>query len=181
MEDTSRMEQPPAAILKTIRIIDSISEWSGRVFCWMVIPLMLGLSYEVIARYVFDAPTIWAYEVAFMLYGGHFMLGAAYTLLKKGHIRTDFFYEHWSPRRKGWVDAMSYLFLFFPGLFFFLLASWDNASHSFIIGETSDASPWRPILWPFKFVMPVTAVLLIAQGVSEFLKSAWAAKTGRSL
>src|SRR3972149_2452321 len=103
MEDTSRMEQPPAAILKTIRIIDSISEWSGRVFCWMVIPLMLGLSYEVIARYVFDAPTIWAYEVAFMLYGGPFVRGAAYAHLNKGLIRAICFYEHWAPRRKGWV------------------------------------------------------------------------------
>ncbi|MBI2197785.1 MAG: TRAP transporter small permease subunit [Candidatus Rokubacteria bacterium] len=175
------MEQPPAAVLKIVGTIDTLSEWSGRIFCWLVIPLVLGLTYEVISRYAFDAPTAWAYDVGYMLYGGHFMLGAAYTLLHKGHIRTDFFYEHWSTRRQGWVDACCYLFLFFPGLFFFLLAGWDNAWHSFSIGETSEASPWRPILWPFKMAMPAAAVLLLLQGVSEFLKSAWAAKTGRPL
>src|SRR3972149_1009567 len=159
MEDTSRMEQPPAAILKTIRIIDSISEWSGRVFCWMVIPLMLALSYEVIARYVFDAPTIWAYDTAYMLYGGHFMLGAAYTLLRKGHTPTAFFYEKWPVRRQATIDACCYLFLFFPGLLFFLFASWDNAYHSFRIGEASEASPWRPVPRPVQMAMPVAARL----------------------
>lgn len=173
--------QPPAALVKTVRVIDSFNQSTGRMFAWLIIPLVLGLSYEVIARYGFDAPTIWAYDVGYMLYGGHFMLGAAYTLLKKGHIRTDFFYEAWSPRRQGMVDAFCYLFLFFPGLLFFLLASWDNAYHAFRIGETSEASPWRPIIWPFKMAMPVAAVLLMIQGVSEFLKSAWAARSGRWL
>jgi len=173
--------QPPAALVKTTRIIDTFSEWIGRGFAWLILPLIAGLSYEVIARYLFDAPTIWAYDVGYMLYGGHFMLGAGYTLMKKGHIRTDFFYERWSPRRQGTVDAFCYLFLFFPGLLFFLFASWDNAYHSFRIGEASEASPWRPILWPFKMAMPVAAVLLIIQGVSEFLKSVGAARTGRWL
>jgi TRAP-type mannitol/chloroaromatic compound transport system permease small subunit len=177
------MDQPPQALLRTIKAIDTLSEWTGRAAAWMIVPLVLALTYEVVARYAFDAPTIWAYDTAYMLYGGHFMLGAAYTLLHKGHIRTDFFYEKWPLRRQAIIDACCYLFLFlfFPGLFFFLLASWDNAFHSFRIGETSEASVWRPILWPFKMAMPVTAVLLILQGISDFIKSAWAARTGRPL
>lgn len=172
---------PPDALLKTIRVIDRFSEALGRVFAWMVVPLILALVYEVVMRYGFDAPTIWAYDVSFMIYGTHFMLGAGYTLLRKGHIRTDFFYEKWSARRQGWVDSVSYLVFFFPGLFFFLLAGWDSAWHSFTIGERSEVSAWRPILWPFKFAMPVAAALLIVQGVSEFIKSVWAARTGRWL
>jgi len=140
---------------------------------------MLGLSYEVVARYVFDAPTVWAYDLAYMLYGAHFMLGAGYTLLKKGHIRTDFFYEAWPVQRQAKIDAFCYLFLFFPGLLFFLVASWDNAWASLLINEVSEASPWRPIIWPFKFCMPFGAIFLIIQGVSEFLKSLIAVKTGR--
>jgi len=175
------IRQPPEGVLKTIKAIDTLSEWTGKIFAWMIVPLVLGLTYEVIARYLFDAPTIWAYDTAYMLYGGHFMLGAAYTLLRKGHIRTDFFYEKWPVRRQAMIDACCYLFLFFPGLLFFLLASWDNAYHSFRIGESSEASPWRPILWPFKMVMPAAAALLIVQGVSEFIKSVWAARTGRPL
>jgi TRAP-type mannitol/chloroaromatic compound transport system permease small subunit len=169
------MARPPEALLKAIRFLDAIGAWSGRVVAWLVLPLVLGLTYEVIARYVFDAPTAWAYDIAYMLYGSHFMLGAGYCLLKKGHIRTDIFYAKWTPQRQGWVDAVSYLFLFFPGMVFFLLAGWDSAYHSWMVREVSEASPWRPPIYPFKMTVPVAALLLLIQGVSEFLKSLHAA------
>ncbi len=176
-----RADPPPAVLVSVVRVIDTISEWSGRIFAWMIIPLVGGLTYEVIARYVFNAPTIWAYDVAYMLYGSHFMLGAAYTLLKGGHIRTDIFYQNWSPRTQGLVDAMLYLLLFFPGMIFFFIMGWNEASHAWLIGERSDASPWRPILYPFKTVLPLSALLLLMQGVSEFVKSAHLARWGRPL
>lgn len=175
------MAQPPEGLLKTIRCIDALGEWSGRLFAWLILPLVLSLTYEVIARYAFNAPTVWAYDIAYMLYGSLFMLGANYCLLKKGHIRTDIFYEKWTPQRQGWVDAVSYLLFFFPGMILFFLASWDSALHSFLIRETSDASPWHPPVYPFKMVVPVTAILLLLQGVSEFLKSTYAALRGEWL
>ena len=118
------MERPPKSLIHIIRLIDPIGIWSGKLVGWLIIPLILGLTYEVIARYVFNAPTVWAFDVSYMLNGSLGMLGAAYTLYKKGHIRTDVFYEGWSPRKKGWVDAISYLFLFFPGILFFLWPDW---------------------------------------------------------
>ena len=174
------MAEPAQPVLGMgiIRVIDSISDHIGRLFAWLIIPLVGGLSYEVFARYLFDAPTIWAYDTTYMLYGSHFMLGAAYALLHKDHIRTDVFYGKWSARRQGLVDASLYLFCFFPGMFFFLVAGWDAFYLSWSIQETSEASAWRPIIYPFKGVMPLTAGLLLLQGVSEFLKSVHAARTG---
>jgi TRAP-type mannitol/chloroaromatic compound transport system permease small subunit len=176
-----RRHDVPPALVSAVRGIDAVSEWSGRVFAWLIIPLVGGLTYEVVARYLFGAPTIWAYDLAYMLYGSHFMLGAAYTLLKGGHIRTDIFYQNWSPRTKGTVDALLYLLLFFPGMIFFLWMGGQEAWHAWEIRERSDASPWRPILYPFKAVIPVSALLLLVQGVSEFIKSAHLAWRGRSL
>ncbi len=175
------MTAPPPWALRTIKVIDAVSEWSGRLVAWLIVPLMVALSYEVIMRYGFDAPTTWAYDTSYYVYGTHFMLGAAYTLLKKGHIRTDFLYEKWPVKKQATIDAAAYLFLFFPGIFFFFFASWDQAWHSFLIGERSEASAWQPIIWPFKMVIPVTAVLLFAQGVSEFIKSIHTMRTGRPL
>jgi TRAP-type mannitol/chloroaromatic compound transport system permease small subunit len=171
----------PPAVMSTVRVIDSISEWSGRLFAWMIVPLVAGTTYEVIVRYAFNAPTIWAYDLSYMLYGSHFMLGAAYTLLKGGHIRTDIFYQNWSTRTRGWVDSLLYLFLFFPGILFFFWMGGQEALHSLSIGERSDASPWRPVLYPLKLVLPVSAFLLLLQGVSEFIKSLHMALRGRSL
>ena len=172
---------PPRALVAVVRAIDGLAQWSGRIFCWLIVPLVVALTYEVIARYAFHAPTIWAYDVAYMLYGTHFMLGAAYTLYKGGHIRTDIFYQNWSVRTRGAIDATLYLLLFFPGIALFFWMGLQEALHSWDIREVSDASPWRPILYPFKAVIPVALVLLMIQGLSEFLKSAYAALKGRSL
>lgn len=165
--------------LSVIRVIDRISDWSGRIVCWMIIPLVGSLAYEVFARYLFGAPTEWAYDISYMLYGSFFMLGAGYALFRGGHIRTDMLYQNWSPRTQGTVDALCYLFLFFPAMLFLLWMGGQEAWHAWEIGERSDASPWRPILYPFKAVIPVTAIMLLAQGLSEFLKSVYAMRTNR--
>lgn len=173
---------PPKALLAAVRFIDRwIGQGSGWLFCWLIIPMVGGLTYEVIARYAFGAPTIWAYDITYMLYGSHFMLGATYTLHTHGHIRTDILYDMWSPRVQGAVDAALYLFFFFPAMFFFLYFGWEEAALSIKIGETSDASPWRPPIYPLKTVIPVAAALLLLQGLSEFLKSIYAAWRGRWL
>ncbi|MCK6453873.1 MAG: TRAP transporter small permease subunit [Alphaproteobacteria bacterium] len=172
---------PPAALLAFVRGIDRLAVGCGYLFCWLAIPLVLCLTYEVIARYAFHAPTIWAFDITYMLYGSHFMLGAAYALYRGAHIRTDVFYQNWSYRTRGLVDAGLYLFFFFPGMIFFFWMGLQEALHAIDIREVSDQSPWRPPLYPFKTVIPIAAVLLIVQGTSEFLKAAYAAMKGRPL
>jgi TRAP-type mannitol/chloroaromatic compound transport system permease small subunit len=167
------------AVRATIAAIDNISYWSGRVTAWLIVPMTLAVTYEVVARHFFRAPTIWAFDVTYMLYGTHFMLGTAYTLMRVGHVRTDMLYQGWSIRRQNLVDAIGYLFFFFPAMILFFYFGWQESSHSWSIGETSDASPWRPIVYPFKTVIPLTALLLLVQGVAEFLESLYAIRTGR--
>ncbi len=109
------------------------------------------------------------------------MLGATYCLYKGGHIRTDIFYEKFSVRWQGRVDAFLYLFFFFPGMIYFLAAGWEEALHSWEILEESLMSPWRPALYPFKAVIPIAALLILIQGVSELLKSIYAGLRGKWL
>jgi TRAP-type mannitol/chloroaromatic compound transport system permease small subunit len=153
-----------------MRCIDALSTAAGWVSGWLIVPMTLAVSYEVTARYAFNAPTIWAYDLTYMLYGAQFMLAAAYTLLKGGHIRTDVFYERWSAKTRATIDMVSYVLFFLPGMLFVLYAGGVEAWHSWQIGERSDWSPWRPILYPFKAVIPLTALLLILQGLSELVK-----------
>lgn len=175
------MAEPVSGLIRTVRVIDKFTDTTGVWVAWLNVPLVLAVSYEVIARYLFNAPTIWSFDVTYMLYGTIFMLGAAYALHKGAHIRTDFFYENWSPRTKGMVDSISYLVFFFPSLILFLAASGNEAWYAFQIHETSEQTPWRPILWPYKTVVPVTCVLLMIQGVSETIKSVYAWRTGIEL
>ena len=175
------MAEPVPTHIRLVRIIDKFTDTTGVWIAWLNVPLVLAVSYEVIARYAFDAPTIWSFDVTYMLYGTIFMLGAAYALHKGAHIRTDFFYEKWSAKTRGMVDSISYLVFFFPSLIMFLAASGGEAWQSYTINETSEQTPWRPILWPYKGVVPLTCVLLIIQGVSETIKSVYAWRTGIEL
>jgi TRAP-type mannitol/chloroaromatic compound transport system permease small subunit len=170
-------EQSPG-LIRAVRVIDKFTDTTGVWIAWLNIPLVAAVSYEVLARYLFNAPTIWSFDVTYMLYGTIFMLGAAYALHKGAHIRTDFFYEKWSDRTRGMVDSISYLVFFFPAIVMLLLVSANEAWYAFDIGETSEQTPWRPILWPYKTVVPVTCVLLLIQGVSETIKSVYAWRTG---
>ena len=100
--------------------IDTFSLWCGRIFCWMLVPLMIAMVWEVLARKLFVAPTMWAYDVSRMLSGALFMVGAGYALMRGVHIRADFIYRNWAPRRQAMIDAFLYLSLFFPAMIFFL-------------------------------------------------------------
>lgn len=161
--------------------IDRLTDAIGLAIAWLNVPLVLAVAYEVVARYFFRAPTIWVFDVTYMLYGTIFMLGAAYALHKGAHIRTDFFFEAWSIRTKGVIDSAAYLIFFFPSLTLLMIVSGDEGWYAFTINETSEQTPWRPILWPFKMVVPLTCLLLMIQGVSEAIKSLHAALTGIEL
>ncbi|MCY4469242.1 MAG: TRAP transporter small permease subunit, partial [Thiotrichales bacterium] len=79
---------------------------------------------------------------------------------------------------QGTVDSILYACLFFPAMAFFLWDSWDFALTAWIRQELGISSPWNPPIYPFKTVIPVTAALLILQGISEFIKSLHAAIKG---
>lgn len=175
------MAEPPPGLAATIRTIDRFTDLTGTVVSWLSVPLVAAVVYEVIARYAFNAPTIWAYDATAMLYGTLFMVGAAYALHKGAHIRTDFFWEQFSVRRKGLIDATSYILFFFPGFIALLAISWQEFTYSYQINEVSDQTPWRPYLWPFKGMVPLACLLLLIQGVSELLKSLYMAHTGLEL
>jgi len=169
------------ALAKFIRIIDGISIASGKIVGWFIFPMSFSLVYEVFARYVFNAPTIWASDLSDMLYGSFFMLGSAYTLQRQKHIRTDFIYSRWTIRTRGIVDSVCYIGLYFPALIFFMWVGSEFAYRSFLFNEKIVTSAWMPIIWPLKMTIPLATLLLIIQGMSELLKSLFAAKTGVSL
>jgi len=150
--------------------IDALTRFFGKAIAWLILPMVMSLVWEVVARYFFDAPTIWAYDMTFMLYGTFFMVGSAWTLQRGGHIRTDVYYMKWSKRTQARVDLACYLILFFPAMVVFGWLCWEYFWKSYQQNESIVTSPWMPIVWPFKFTMPLTAVLLVLQGVAECIR-----------
>ncbi len=175
------MDEQSPFLIRTVQRIDRFTDAIGSMVALLCIPLMVVVVWEVYSRYFMDQPTVWAFETAFMLYGTIFMLGAAYALHKGAHIRTDFFFEKWSIRTKGVIDSIAYVIFFFPSLVVFMFVGANEAWYSYTITEESEQTPWRPLLWPFKTVVPLASLLLLIQGVSETIKSIYAARTGIEL
>jgi TRAP-type mannitol/chloroaromatic compound transport system permease small subunit len=169
----------PRAFYAIIRAIDRFTDVTGRLIALTMLFLMVTISYEVVMRYGFNAPTVWVYESSFMANGSAFMLGAAYALLKGAHVRTDIYWENYSERKKGVVDLISYSLFFYPAMITFMLISIDDALHSYDTGERSQESVWRAIMWPFRATIPLAALLLMIQGVSEVLKCWYQVQFGR--
>jgi len=155
---------------KTIKFINFLTEKIGKVAAWLVMPLTLGLVYEVFSRYMFHAPTDWAYDLSYMFCGTLFMMGAAYTLQQGAHVRVDVFYRLFPPRGKAIIDACLYIIFFFPAMFFLIIHGADYAWYAVQIQERATMSPWRPFVWPLKLILPISISLLFIQGIAEFLR-----------
>lgn len=173
--------RPPAGYLAVIGTIDGITTYTGYVFTLLVIPLVVANVVEVFMRYVMNEPTSWALDVTTMSFGALFMLGAAYALLKGAHVRTDMLWEHFSDRKKGIIDSVAYVLFFLPSMAILFAISIDDFFYSLSINERSTAGIWQPVIWPLRAVIPLTAALLFMQGISELMKSLWAARTGVAL
>jgi TRAP-type mannitol/chloroaromatic compound transport system permease small subunit len=162
--------KPDSALARVVHAIDRLVLVVGKAVAWLILPMVLSLVWEVTARYGFNAPTEWAYDMTFMLYGTFFMVGSAWTLQRGGHIRTDSFYSKWPARTQARVDLACYVILFFPAIAIFGWLSWEFFLKSYGQNERIVTSPWLPIVWPFKFMMPLSAVLLLLQGFAECVR-----------
>jgi TRAP-type mannitol/chloroaromatic compound transport system permease small subunit len=172
---------PPRAYLAVIHGIDRFTEWTGYLFILLIIPLIFSNVIEVFARYVLSAPTIWALDTTTMSYAALFMLGSALALLKGAHVRTDILWGAFSDRTKGMIDSLAFLLLFLPTMVVLFYISIDDFLYSVSIDERSSSGAWGPILWPLRGVVPLTALMLFLQGISELMKSLWAWRTGEFL
>lgn len=158
--------------------IDGLSKWFGKASAWLIPILIAELVYDTIARYVFNAPTEWSYDITYMLYGAAFMGGASYTLLLDEHVRIEVIYEKLSRRSRAIIDVIGYLVFFFPSMSALLYFGTEFTIKSWKLLETSGESMWSPPIYPFKTIIPITALLLIFQGIVEFTRCLVSIKKG---
>jgi len=165
-------------MISYIRLADSLSAGVGKAFAWLIILMTFGTSYEVFVRYVLNAPTPWALDVSFIMYGTLFMMSGAYTLSRGGHVRGDFLYRLWKPQTQAKVDLVLYIFFFFPGIIALIVTGWKYAGRSWSYGEVSINSPAGIPIYQFKSVMVAAGILLAIQGVAQIFRCIHCIRTG---
>ncbi len=157
-------------MLSYIRFADQLSAFFGKTFGWLIILMTFGMSYEVMVRYAFNAPTPWALDVSFIMYGTLFMMGGAYTLSRGGHVRGDFIYRTWAPRTQAWMDLVLYIIFFFPGILALVITGAKYAGRSWGYSEVSVNSPAGIPIYQFKAVIVAAGLLLLFQGLAQVFR-----------
>lgn len=150
--------------------IDRITTNVGIIAALTLVPLILTTTYEVFARYFFNAPTIWAYEVGYMLTGTHFLLGMAYTLQQGQFIRIDIFSQDMTTKTRALIDLCAYSVIL-PLMMWLMYGLTAYLISGFIRNERSGQSAMNMVVWPFRVVFLIAFTILALQVYAELMKS----------
>ncbi len=146
-------------------------DWPANALLWvaaaMAVLLVLAMMFEVFSRYVLNAPTLWAFDISYMLNGAMFILGCAYALKIDAHVRIDFLASRFKPAVQRWINAVFYLFLFAPILGALTWTAGKRTWHAFVTAEVEHVSPWAPLIWPFYSALAIGLAALTLQVVVD--------------
>jgi TRAP-type mannitol/chloroaromatic compound transport system permease small subunit len=151
------------------RSIDALNDFVGRYSSFLIIPLIAVVSFEVLMRYVFNAPTTWAFEMTVFIYGVHFMLAFGYTHKNDGHVAIDIFESRLPKKPRTIVRIATNLLIFIPAVGFLAYGSVIYALTSWGYRELSWSS-WQPAIYPYKALMALGFVLFFLQGVAKLIQ-----------
>ncbi len=155
---------------RIIRAIERVSRWSGGLAALLVFVLVVLMLYDVFMRYVFNAPTLWGFEVSTWTMGAAFVLSIGYALAGDAHVRVDLLYGH----RSRWILSVVDL-VFFPVLLVVVAwltwGLWGYFFDAWRTGEKSGGSAWNPKVWPFRLILLVGFAAFTLQIVAAILKT----------
>lgn len=154
--------------------IEALSEWSGRVTSWLVLGMMLLISYDVTMRYVFHSGSVALQELEWHLFAIVFLVGAAYTLKHDDHVRVDVLYQgRWmNDRRRAWVNLLGGLLFLLPFCLLVIIGSIPFVHNAYQIGETSPDPGGLGHRYLIKAAIPLGFMLLMLQGLAAIIRNA---------
>lgn len=165
----------PVWLSRCASAITTVNRGLFKLTVWLmavVVPVML---YEVVARYVFNAPTVWGMELAVLLFGPYFLLGGPYLLHLKGHVALDLVRQRLDARWQRRLDLVNYpVIVVFCAIL--LHASAPSAWSAWAYRETS-FSAWNPPIWPIKATVPLALALMLLQALAEWAHALFATST----
>lgn len=157
-------------LCQTVRLLDGLSEWTGRIIAWLTLLMVVVTFVIVVMRYVFETGNIALQESVIYMHSFVFLLGAAYTLKHDGHVRVDIFYRPLSERGKAIINIIGILCLLFPVTAFIGYISWDYVATAWAQQEGSQEAGGLAYRYVLKSALIVMPALVILQGIAELLR-----------
>lgn len=169
------------ALSAVCNAIDTVSTWAGKAVSWLLLALILSLTYDTFMRYAFTKPTVWSFDVSYMLGGTVMLMGMAWVTTRREQVRVDILYSKYPPRVKTLVDAVLNIFLFFPLYVMLLQRAIPRAIYSYTNKEFSEVGFWRPLMWPYRWMIVVALLLWVLAAIVWVVRDLHKLKTGEEL
>lgn len=158
-----------------VRAIDGISRTCGALAAVIVGVLVVLMLYDVVLRYVFNAPTSWGNDLNAFLMGGSFVLSIAYAMATDAHVRVDLLYNERTRPRIRYFDLLGFILIVLPVVVLITWGLWGHLMDAVRTGERTGSGGWNPVVWPFRAVLFAGFLIFSFQIVAEILKRlAWA-------
>lgn len=158
----------PKAVRLYVKYTDAVARVIGKFTMYLIFAMMGILMYSVISRTVFDAPVIWAVEMAQMTMAAYYLLGGGYSMQLGSHVRMDLLYGRWSAKRQAFTDSITAFCLVF--YLIILLYGGISSTQYALEYNQKNYSVWAPPMAPIKIVMTFGIFLMLLQSISIFFK-----------
>ncbi len=153
-----------------LRLIDAINEKIGSYAGLLLVVMTFMMTWEVVARRLFNSPTSWAWPLCVQLQLVVAALAGGYCVLHKAHVRMDVFYSRLSPKKQAIMDLATFVFV----LIFLGVAMWratEMGLLSFSVLETTNVG-FKPPIWHLKLIIvPLGILLFLLQEIAEFIRN----------
>lgn len=169
------------ALRSVFGAVDAVSTWVGKGVSWLLVVLILALTFDTFMRYAFRAPTVWAFDISYMVGGTIMLMGMAWVTTRREQVRVDILYTRYSDKTKIVVDAVGNIFLFFPLFIMMLERSVPRAIRSLVTGEFSEVGFWRPPLWPYRWMLVMALALWVLAALVWVIRDLYKLRTGEDI
>lgn len=154
-----------------IKSINDFTEKTGQWISWISLALVVLIATDVILRYAFSWSSSANQELEWHLFATLFLLGSAYALKHDKHVRVDVFYSRFSIRQQAWVNILGTLFFLLPFCLVIIKVSIPFVWDAWQISESSPEPGGLPYRFIIKSTIPLGALLLLIQALSQGLSS----------
>lgn len=158
-------------VIQLAEFIDSFNRRIGYATAWLATVMVIVQFIVVLLRYVFGVGGLMLQESLTYMFSILFMLGAGYTLLNDGHVRVDIFYGAAKPSTRAIVNLVGSLFFLIPFSILIVIISQPYVAASWAVLEGSKETSGIPGVFLLKSLIPIFAILLILQGISNSIRA----------
>lgn len=152
-------------------VADAVIDRVGSFTSWLVLAMVLLISGNTLARYFFNASTVWLQELEWHLMAVVALWGISYMQLRGTPVRVDLFYQHFGARTKLAIEFFTALLVMLPFSLFVCWLGWKFAAYSFSLSEVSPdpgGLRWR---WALKSLVVSGYGLLAIVAVSTLIRT----------